>query len=449
MAAQALRRALGLWDLTFLTVVAVANLNVVPVIAANGPKTVWLWLAALAFFFLPQGIAVIELSRQMPGEGGIYVWTKGCFGEFHGFLCGWCYWTSNIFYIPTLLFYLSGYLVFAGGTRVAALIDNRPFFFALITGFLWITIYANIRGISVGKWISNAGAVGTLVTAAVLISLGLANGVRIPASSFTMVAADWQVMSVFGIVCFGLVGLELGPIMADEVRDAARTLPRSVVLGGLLSGGLYLGATLTLILAVPKEQMSLLQGALQAIQKLAGGFGWGWIVSPLAALLVVAIAGTVSAWVGGAARIMFVSGIDRFLPPFLGRIHPIYATPHMALLGFGVLATAIIAMSFARATVKEAYLTLLDLAVVLQMIAYLYMFAALFRLGRGAIRFAAVSGFITTAIGTVVAFVPSRQISSVLAFELKMFITCALFLALAAGLFRYYSRRRASVAVPV
>ena len=107
-----LKRALGVWDLTFLCVVAILNLNVVPVIAANGPVTLWLWMAALLLFFLPQGIAVIELSHHFPQEGGIYVWTKEMFGDLHGFLCGWCYWTNNMFYIPTLLFYLVGIVTY-------------------------------------------------------------------------------------------------------------------------------------------------------------------------------------------------------------------------------------------------------------------------------------------------------------------------------------------------
>src|SRR5271156_1530258 len=68
-----LKRALGAWDLTFLSVVAIANLNLVPVIAANGPTTVWLWAAALVLFLLPQGITVIELSHRFPGEGGLYI----------------------------------------------------------------------------------------------------------------------------------------------------------------------------------------------------------------------------------------------------------------------------------------------------------------------------------------------------------------------------------------
>jgi len=61
------------------------NLNVVPSIAANGGVTVWLWIISLILFFWPQGIAVIELAQRYPGEGGVYLWAKEVFGDFHGF----------------------------------------------------------------------------------------------------------------------------------------------------------------------------------------------------------------------------------------------------------------------------------------------------------------------------------------------------------------------------
>src|SRR5581483_7358707 len=96
-------RALGRRDLVLLFVVAVFNLNVVPSIAANGGVTVWLWIISLLLFFWPQGIAVIELAHRYPGEGGVYLWAKEVFGDFHGFLSGWCYWTNNMLYVPTVM----------------------------------------------------------------------------------------------------------------------------------------------------------------------------------------------------------------------------------------------------------------------------------------------------------------------------------------------------------
>ena len=152
-----LKRVLGRADLVLLFVVAITNLNVVPVIAANGPFTLWLWLLALVCFFWPQGIAVIELARRHPEEGGVYVWTKAAFGDFHGFLSGWCYWTNNIFYVPTVLLYLVGVVVYVFGPQAASLADDKAFAFVVSTVLLWILVWLNARGLGVGKWVNNAG----------------------------------------------------------------------------------------------------------------------------------------------------------------------------------------------------------------------------------------------------------------------------------------------------
>jgi len=450
-----LRRVLGTWDLTWLCVVAITNMNLVPVVAAGGFITVWLWSLALVFFFWPQGIAVIELSHRFPGEGGIYLWAKEMFGDFHGFMCGWCYWLTNMFFVPTLLFYLAGIWAFAGGKEAAALAENRLFFFLVSLGVLWLTVVLNIRGMGVGKWVNNLGGMGTFVTACVLIGLGvftaLRHGVNIPPHSFSPGDLDWRLVSSFGVICFGLVGLELGPVMGDEIPDPARTVPRSVVWGGLLSGTLYVGATLCLLLAVPQKDITVIQGVLQAVDRMTANTGMAWMLPPLALVMMFAIAGSTSAWISGSARILFVSGLDRYLPRMLGEIHPKYATPHVALAGLALLSSAIVSMSFIGASVKEAYTTLLDLSVLLQMLSFLYLYAALLAVairggpghfGRRRIWFAALSGLVTTTLGGLVAFVPSHQITSIWIFELKMFLGCALFLGMAAFLFRYYSGRK-------
>ncbi len=461
-----LKRALGVWDLTWLAVVAVANLNVLPVVAASGPTTLWLWLLALLFFFLPQGIGVIELSHRLPSEGGLYLWTKESFGDLHGFLCGWCYWTTNMFFIPTLLFYLVGVITYTGGPAASRMTEN-PIFFAVVTiGMLWLIALANIRGLGVGKWVNNAGGFGTLIAAIILIVLGIVTvarfGFMIPLSAFQLRHLDWSTISAFGVVCFGLVGLELGPVMGDEIRDPKRSVPRSVAFAGVLCGVQYVGATLAVLLAVPQKDVKVLQGVVQGVDKMAGRLGVEWILLPVAILMAVSILGAVSAWLSGSARILFVSGLDRYLPKPFAKVHPKFGTPHIALIGIAALSSLLILMSFAgKTTVKEAYVTLLDLAVVLQMISYLYLYASLARVAfdrqaapgffkPGRVRFAAVSGLITTALGMIVAFVPSHAVDSVWRFEVKMVVTCALFLALAAGLFLFYSRRRPAVApVPV
>jgi amino acid transporter len=227
-----LRRVLGRADLVLLFVVAITNLNVVPVIAASGPFTLWLWLVALLFFFWPQGIAVIELARRHPEEGGVYVWTKAAFGDFHGFLSGWCYWTNNMLYVPTVMLYFVGVSVFVLGPNHQALADNKMF--ALIASLLLLIVLVvlNIVGLGVGKWVNNLGGIGTGIAAATLIGLGLVIwlrfGTTVSAADFKIPANPRFVLNSFGVICFGLVGLELASVMGDEIQDPRRTLPGSV-----------------------------------------------------------------------------------------------------------------------------------------------------------------------------------------------------------------------------
>jgi amino acid transporter len=455
---NSLVRALGVSDVTWLYLVAVVNLNVVPVVAVAGFKVIWLWVAAILLFFVPQGISVIELAEHLPGEGGLYLWTKESYGDFNGFLCGWCYWMTNMFFVPSLLFYITGVTTYiVGGATAAKLNDSRFFFFFLTVSLLWITVIANVRGLGVGKWVNNIGGIGALTIGGALMIMG---AVVVAQHRGVMHWKDLAPgspgalpLSSFGVVCLALVGMELGPIMGDEVRDPRRTIPRSVAWGGSLSALMYVGCTLALLMAVPQSQMAVVQGLLQAIDKMSASFGLSWILLPLAVLMAASIAGSTSAWVSGSARILFVCGLDRYLPKALGKIHPRHHSPHVALIMFGILASSIIAMSFVGASVQEAYLTLLDLAVALQMISYIYLFLSLLKrafsksaepryFSRPVLQVASVSGVSMATLGFAMAFVPSREISSIGSFELKMFLTLGCILGLASALFVYYSRLR-------
>jgi amino acid transporter len=460
-----LKRVLGRWDLVLLFVVAVFNLNVVPSIAANGGVTIWLWIISLLLFFWPQGIAVIELAHRYPGEGGVYLWAKEVFGDFHGFLSGWCYWTNNMLYVPTVMLYFVGVSVFALGPGHAHLADNKNF--AMVTSLLLLAFltFLNIIGLGVGKWMNNAGAIGTFIAALVLIILGLTiylrYGTSVTASDFHIPADPRFVLNSFGVICFGLVGLELASIMGDEIRDPQRTLPGAVAWGGVLSGALYIGATLTLLIAVPKDEISVLQGIVQAVNQMAARVGMSWIIPGFAVMLSLSIAGIGSAWMGGSARIPFVAGLDSYMPSWLGRVHPRYATPYAALIVQAIVSLILVVINFyASGGVQEAFQRMLSLAVVLQLVPFLYVFAALLkfalrssleggRYGRGTLLFAGSAGIVTTALGITLAFFPAKQITSLWKYEITMVGLTLLFLLLAVFFFFVYGRLKTTRAPKV
>jgi amino acid transporter len=455
---NSLRRELGRWDLVLLFVVAILNLNTISSIAASGPVALWLWLVALLCFFLPQGIAVTELSHRYPGEGGLYLWNKEVFGDFHGFIAGWAYLTTNVFYIPFVLLYLLGIGLYVGGPRARMLIDKPIFAFpAVLCALLLITV-VNVVGAGVGKWLNNLGGIGTLLAAAVLIGMSAwtfrSHSTNLYSSDLVHLHLDWGMASAFGAMCFSLIGLELASVMGDEIRDPQRTLPGAITWSGIACGLLYLGTTAALLMALPAGQIGVVQGFVEAISRMSQQVGLPWILPGLAIILSISVIGIASAWLTCSARLPFVFGIDRYLPPALGKLHPRYRTPHVALIAQSTVCAFFLAMSFTGAAVKEAFVTMLDLSAVLNLVPYVYIFAAILmltsnekaamrprgRFSNCTLRTIGSVGLFTTMLGIVVVFVPSKQVGSISLFEFKMFSGSLFFLGL--GSFFFYNGRR-------
>ena len=222
--------------------------------------------------------------------------------------------------------------------------------------------------------------------------------------------------------------------------------------GGVIAGTLYVAVTLTLLVSVGKS-VDVLQGVVQAVTGMAARVGLNWIAVPFALMLSLAIAGIGSAWIGGCARIPFVAGLDSYMPSWLGNIHPRYATPYAALIVQGVVSAVLVILNFAGAGVKETFQKLLSLAVVLNLIPFVYMFAALVRFGitesvpkgqynRATLLIAGLSGFLTTILGIALVFFPTQQITSLWKYELWMFGGTLFFIGLAAFFFFVYGRRK-------
>jgi len=197
---------------------------------------------------------------------------------------------------------------------------------------------------------------------------------------------------------------------------------------------------------------------VQAVTHMAERVGVSWMSVPFAILLSLSIAGIGSAWMGGSARIPFVAGLDSYMPSWLGNVHPRYATPYAALILQGCVSAILVILNFVIAGVQETFQKLLSLAVVLQLVPFLYMFAALVKFavteqkptgqyGRTAMFLAGSSGLLTTILGIALVFFPAQQISSLFWYEVWMVGMTLFAVGLAAFFFFVYGGKK--VAKPV
>jgi amino acid transporter len=450
-----LRRTLGRLDVALMIVAGLVSLNTMAPLVQNGPMVLWLWPLAIIFFFVPEAITVIELSRHFPGEGAVYVWPSRLLGEMHGFLSGWCYWMANIVYVPTLVVSsvgLAAYMFGASGNTLATHgVAIEIGSFALLSILIWL----NIRGLAAEKLLVNVAALGTFTVGIILIGLtawlALRPGVSVARLVWRPSGFDWHLISVFSLLCFSLLGLEIASNVGDEIRDPRQTLPRALLVGAALAATLDVLLTISMLLAAPPEGIDPVQGVLEAVNGQARRAGAGSLAPAIAGLLALSVAGTAAAWLAAPARIPFVAALEGHLPRAFARLHPRYASPHIALLLCGGLCAMALYLSFAGAGLNEAFLTILDLSVILSLFQYLYMYSSLLALvfrrrdldlyfSRKTLAASGITGICVTSLATVCAFVPTRQVEHLGLFEGKVFGFCAIVLGSGVLCYRLNSR---------
>src|SRR5258707_2007627 len=135
-----LHRAMGFWDVLLFNIAAVLGPRWIAAAAHNGTSSISLWVLAAVLFFLPTALIIVELSTRFPAEGGLYVWSKEAFGDFHGFVAGWAYWIYTFFYFPGLLTASVAMSVYIGGPKNPGLAPNPRY-------LLWAS--SGLRGVAV------------------------------------------------------------------------------------------------------------------------------------------------------------------------------------------------------------------------------------------------------------------------------------------------------------
>ena len=152
------KRVMGFADLVLFYVVTGISLRWIATAAAAGPSSIVIWIAALFLLYAPLALSVLELSSRYPNEGGLYVWSKRAFGDFPGFMTAWTYWTSNLPYFPTVLYFAASNLLFIRHDKWIHLSNNTTYFLtSSVLALTGITVL-NIVGLDVGKWLHNLGA---------------------------------------------------------------------------------------------------------------------------------------------------------------------------------------------------------------------------------------------------------------------------------------------------
>ena len=459
---QQLRRTMGFWDVLLFNIATVLGPRWIAAAAHNGTSSISLWVIAAVFFFVPTALVVTELSTRFPDEGGLYVWSKEAFGDFHGFVAGWTYWIYTVFYFPGLLLASVSMSAYVAGSGGAALAQDRTFLLVGSFVILFVAVALNIVGLNIGKWLQNAGGVGTYIPLLILTGVAAMLWFRQPSVTHFTVANmlptwDWDTVNFWSQIAFAFSGLELVSAMSEEVRDPQRTLPRAILGSGVMIAVIYIVGTFAVLSMVPADQVDPKSGVFQAITQGSTLMGIGLLGVLAASLVSVGNAGGVGSTVAGIARVPFVVGIDRYLPAAFGRIHPRWRTPHISILVQAGVSGAVLLLSQINETTRGAYQALIDVAVIIYFIPFLYMYAAAIKLvgradreqnphailipgGKAGVWVTSGLAFMVTLVCIVVSAIPPGDSANKVVFVVK--VVGASVVAVALGLILYYRGAR-------
>jgi len=452
---------MGFRDLVFFYVITGISLRWIASAAAAGPSSIVIWIGAWLCFYTPLALSVLELSSRYPHEGGLYVWSKRAFGDFSGFMSAWTYWTSNLPYFPAVLYFAASNVLFMREANWQHLSGNATFYivFALLT--LSAATLLNIIGLDVGKWLHNVGAIAMWIPVCIVIGMGFVAWHRFgSATSFTLhsmiPSTHLNDLIFWSVLTFAFGGCETASFMGEEIKNARRTIPFSLLSAGITVTICYILGTVCVLLALPSGEVNSLQGLVQAVSKTASRVGYPGVLPLAAFLIALSNIGAAGAYLAAVARLPFVAGLDRFLPPSFGALHPKWKTPWVALLTQFVLGVVFIFLGQAGTSVKGAYNVLVSMGVITYFIPYLYLFAAMFKLqgepagldvirvpgGTPMAKLVAAVGFLTTTLTIVLSLIPQPDEPNKPLALFKVVGGCAALLLI--GVWIYFAGKRSA-----
>jgi amino acid transporter len=403
---------------------------------------------------------VIWLNQLMPLEGGLYQWAKLGFNQTFGFMVAWNLWLYVILFASELGFTVATYLSYALGPSAAWM--TKSAWFVSLASALAIALLAGLAivGLSLSKWVHNAGGVFMITIFGVLILLpflGLATG---HLQSFHPFRTEMPELSLFNLNILGklavgaFAGFEYMAILAGETHSPARAVRRSVYIAAPIIALFFILGTATMVAYVPRDQMDLIGPLPQVLRVGFGPFGIAGTLVTIAILMTLVMrVSQISVAFTAVTRLPMVAGWDRLLPAWFSRLHADYRTPVNSIVVVAVFSFAVSVLSLVGVRQAEAFQLVFNAGGIFYGLTYVVMFAIPLIGLRGVtprpplwIRGAAWSGLLMTVLYIVLSVFPIIQVASVATFALKISVVIVLLNLVGVAILVAARRRSQSVA---
>jgi basic amino acid/polyamine antiporter, APA family len=367
---EAKAHALGITSATGLVVGSVVGTGVfaMPAVLAQAGTSSLLVLVVIAIGAMLLATLFGQLTKRVPNsDGGLYAYARYEFGDFAGYLTGWCYWiqawAGNAAIVAAWVFYVDALF----GIHPSG-IGNWGI---ALTG-LWIPAAVNLGGVKQMAWFQNLTVVLKFLP---LLFVGVAGWFFVSKGNFgAFNASGGSLYSAIGIAAgvalFSFIGVEVAAVTAKRVRDPGKNVGRASLLGTGLSAILYLATAAAVMGLVPHRE--LITSTAPFVTAFGTIFAQGaWAGKLVAALAVVSGIGALNGWTLVTTEVSRAAANDGLFP------RQFAWTDQKDTAWFGIVAAALLPSllmlwSYTTRTGLTVFTELVDLTVVMVAIPYLF-----------------------------------------------------------------------------
>ncbi|WP_131780894.1 APC family permease [Legionella gresilensis] len=444
------KKVLSVFSLVMINVIAVDSLRTLPMSAKLGLPLITYYIVAAITFFIPIALVAAELATAYPRTGGIYVWVREAFGQRAGFITIWLQWIYNVVWYPTILAFIAATFSYLFAPELA---NNKMYLLTTTIGLFWLFTFLNCFGMRLSSWVSTIGAIfGTILPMLLIIGLGI-----IWLAQGRPSAVDWSSswlpdfsnlgnLSLFAAVLFGLIGVEMSAVHAEEVKNPQRDYPRAILYSICIIFLTLVLSSLAIVVVVPNAKLSVVSGLIDAFAIFFSNYNMTWMTFIIALLIILGGLSGVSAWIIGPTKGLLIAARDGSLPPVFAKVNQ-YGSPAPILIIQSIIFTLLTSVFILFDSINAAYWLLSDLCAQMALLVYIFMFAAAIKLrysqpdlprvykvpgGNLLMWIISLTGIMCCILAMLIGFVPPTQIpiGNVAFFEAFLIIGLIVFVAI-------------------
>jgi amino acid transporter len=394
-----LQKHFSRFDIYFFLICTIVGVDTLGQVASNGAQGLT-WLLVLAvLFFVPYAFLTAELGAAFTEEGGCYVWTRLAFGRFTACINAVFYWFSNPVWIGGSLVLLT---LTAVDTYFFDISTGGVLWYVVGLAYIWFSVWSAILSFGIGKWIPTLGAwcrmvlLGGFTIAAIIYAIS--NGLSLPGGGdFTPTYGLFIVL--VPLLFFNYVGFELPNAAGDEMEDAQKDVPITVLRACVTAILMYGLPILAIVCVLPKSQITGVGGFMDSVKAVFTVFGGhaevakdgslnvtltgaGKVLGDVAALgFILALVSSACTWLMGSDRSQAVAAYDGCGPRWLGTFSAKFGTPINVNFTSGVLSTLVFVLaSQLNGSAATIFAAMIGVVLLFTTISYILIFPTLIKL---------------------------------------------------------------------